>query len=159
MLTKILWLVGLTMVPALELRASIPFGLIEGELSPAVVVAVCIAANAALAPLVWVFLNYGVDFFLKVEWIDSLYQRLVVRARTNVAQYVEKYGTLGLALFIGVPLPGSGVYSGCLGAYLLGFGFRQYMVAATLGVVIAGALVTAAVLSGSQAISVFIKSH
>ena len=81
----------------------------------------------------------------------------MLRARTNVEKYVDRWGTLGLALFIGVPLPGSGVYSGALGAYLLGFGFAQYMIAATLGVIIAGSLVTAAVLTGTSAMNVFIK--
>ena len=157
MSNKILALVVLTVVPALELRASIPIGLLDEELEPALVVAVCVLANIALAPLVWVFLDKGIHLFLRIAWIDALYQRIVLRARTNVSSYVERWGTLGLALFIGVPLPGSGVYSGALGAYLLGFGFVQYLMAAALGVVIAGTLVTLAVMSGSTALAIFVK--
>lgn len=157
MAMKLMLLVGLTFVPALELRASIPWGLIDGTLPPAVVVTACILANIALAPIVWLFLDKGIGLFLRVAWIDTLYQRVVLRARANVEKYVSRWGTLGLALFIGVPLPGSGVYSGALGAYLLGFGFAQYMIAAALGVVIAGSLVTAAVLTGASAMNIFIK--
>lgn len=157
MTKKLLALVVLTFVPALELRASIPMGLIDGQLEPALVVGVCMLANFALAPLVWVFLDKGIHLFLRVGWIDALYQKVVLRARANVSSYVERWGTLGLALFIGVPLPGSGVYSGALGAYLLGFGFFQYLVAAALGVLIAGTLVTVAVLSGSSALAIFVK--
>lgn len=157
MTKKLLALVVLTFVPALELRASIPMGLLDKQLEPVVVVAVCMLANIALAPLVWVFLDKGIHFFLRIAWIDNLYQKVVLRARANVSGYVDRWGTLGLALFIGVPLPGSGVYSGALGAYLLGFGFLQYLGAAVLGVVIAGALVTLAVLSGSSALAIFVK--
>ena len=63
---RLLWLVALTFTPALELRASIPFGLIEGELPAWVVIAVCIAANIALAPVVWVFLDKGIHLFLRI---------------------------------------------------------------------------------------------
>jgi uncharacterized membrane protein len=157
MAMKLMLLVGLTFVPALELRASIPWGLIDNSLPPAVVVTACILANIALAPIVWLFLDKGIALFLRVDWIDKLYQRVVLRARANVEKYVSRWGTLGLALFIGVPLPGSGVYSGALGAYLLGFGFAQYMIAAALGVLIAGSLVTAAVLTGASAMNIFIK--
>ncbi len=154
---KMLWLIALTFVPTLELRASIPWGLIDDALPAWMVVAGCIVANIALAPIVWVFLDKGIHLFLQVGWINDLYEKLVLRARHNVESYVDRWGTLGLALFIGVPLPGSGVYSGALGAYLLGFTFAQYMIAATLGVLIAGALVTAAVLTGASAIEIFIK--
>ena len=154
---KILTLVGLTLVPTLELRASIPYGLIEYDMPAALVVAVCILANIVLAPMVWLFMDKGIHLFLRVGWIDNLYQKVVLRARTNVEKYVERWGTLGLALFIGVPLPGSGVYSGALGAYLLGFGFAQYMIAAVLGVLIAGSLVTLAVVTGASAVDLFIK--
>lgn len=157
MVMKLLMLVALTFVPALELRASIPYGLIDGALPAVVVVVACILANILLAPVVWIFLDKGIHFFLKVGWIDNLYESIVLRARHNVEPYVERWGTLGLAVFIGVPLPGSGVYSGALGAYLLGFGFVQYMFAAALGVIIAGSLVTAAVLTGASALEVFVK--
>jgi uncharacterized membrane protein len=56
---------------------------------------------------------------------------------------VDKYGELGVAVFIGVPLPGTGVYSGALGSYLLGLNRRKFMIANIRGVVIAGAAVTA----------------
>lgn len=157
MATKLLMLIAPTFVHALELRASIPDGLIDAALAPVLVVIACILATIVLAPIVWIFLAKGIDLFLRIQWIDDLYQKVVVRARNNVESYVERWGTLGLALFIGVPLPGSGVYSGALGAYLLGFTFTQYMIAAALGVMIAGGLVTAAVLTGASVMSVFIK--
>lgn len=159
MVKAILILAAMTFVPALELRASIPYGLgvYEATLGTVTTVLVCLLANVALAPMVWLFLDKGVHILLRVGWIASLYERVVARAREKVHVYVERYGTMGLALFIGVPLPGSGVYSGGLGAYLLGFTFAQYMVASVVGVLIAGALVTAVALTGIEAFDFFLK--
>ncbi len=157
MLSTILWLVLLTLAPALELRASIPYGLLHSDLSPWTVVAVCVACNIALAPLVWLFMAEGVHLVVRIKPIGRLYDRIVIRSRHNLEPYVKRWGTLGLALFIGVPLPGSGVYSGGLGGYLLGFNFKQYLIASALGVVIAASLVTAVVMSGTTAFGILLK--
>lgn len=159
MTRAILVLIAYTLVPAFELRFSIPYGFYNyGEsLGPVVVVAVCVAANVALAPLVWVFVDRGMHFFLRFGWIERLWERVVLRARARLSPYVERWGTLGLALFIGVPLPGSGVYTGGLGAYLLGFDLRHYVLASILGVLIAAAAVTAVVVSGAAVFEVFLK--
>lgn len=151
------WLILLTLAPALELRASIPYGLIDARLPAWVVLVVCVLTNIALAPLVWLIMDKGVAIAVRIGWIADIYERVVVRTRAKLEPYVERWGTLGLALFIGVPLPGSGVYSGGLGAYLLGFTFRQYLVASVLGVLIAGAAVSAVVLSGASAFEIFLK--
>ncbi len=159
MLKHALWMVLLTFLPTLELRASIPYGYYflsaDGQLHWALVALLCIGANILLAPLVWVFVHHVMGFFLRVGFIARIYDWAVRRAQRKVEPYVKRWGTLGLALFIGVPLPGSGVYSGCLGAYLLGFRFRDYMWASVLGVLIAGTVVTALVVSGTEAFFFF----
>jgi len=153
----VLTLVFITFVPAFELRASIPYGFYDTQLGPVWTVVVCLLANIALAPVVWIFLDKGIHVFLRVGWIERLYSRIVVRTREKVHPMVERYGTLGLALFIGVPLPGSGVYSGGLGAYLLGFTFHQFMLASVVGVLIAGGIVTAVMISGASAFEFVLK--
>lgn len=156
----ILYLFLLTLIPTLELRYSIPYGWLvyREELSAPVIVVVCLLANMVLAPVVWVFMDRVIHLFLRIDWINAIYERLVGRAQKNLHSYVERWGTMGLALFIGVPLPGSGVYSGALGAYVLGFTFRQFMVASVVGVLIAGAAVTAVVASGATAFHLFVKT-
>ncbi len=84
-------------------------------------------------------------------WIERLYNRVVERNAAKLQAKVDRYGVLGLALFIGVPLPGTGVYSGCLAAWALKYRFRDYLLASFLGCLIAGAAVTAVVVSGSEA--------
>jgi len=156
-LWAVLTLVFITFVPAFELRASIPYGFYDTQLSPLWTVVVCVLANIALAPVVWVFLDKGIHIFLRVGWIKRVYDDVVTRTQQKVHPMVERYGTLGLALFIGVPLPGSGVYSGGLGAYLLGFRFHQFLIASVIGVGIAGAIVTAVVVSGASAFEFVLK--
>ena len=154
----VLVLVLLTLLPFLELRASIPYGILSTDINWISVFIICTSVNIILAPLLWVFVNYVMHLFLRVEWIDKMYQRIVVRTQKKVHPYVEKYGTIGLAVFIGIPLPGSGLYTGALGAYLLGFKFKDYLIAAVIGVLIAGTVVTGVVMFGSDImLRVFVK--
>jgi len=154
----VIWMVVLTFLPTLELRASIPYGVLVADIHWAVVGPLCILANFLLAPLVWLFVHHVMGLFLKIGFINRIYEWLVARTQRRVEPYVKRWGTVGLALFIGVPLPGSGVYSGCLGAYLLGFKFRDYIWASALGCLIAGAAVTVLVASGSEAFHFLYKA-
>jgi len=158
MLEHVIWMVVLTFLPTLELRASIPYGCLVGQVPWTIVAPLCIVTNFLLAPLVWLFVHHVMGIFLKIGFIARIYDWIVKRTQRKVEPYVKRFGTIGLALFIGVPLPGSGVYSGCLGAYLLGFKFRDYMWASALGVLIAGTAVTVAVLSGAEAFHFFYKT-
>jgi uncharacterized membrane protein len=151
MLTQLALLVAITFVPALELRASIPYGYLQSSMPFGLAVAVCLLANVALAPVVWIFLDRAVHLLLRFDWIRVIYEKMVVRTQRNVEPWVNKWGVLGLGLFIGIPLPGSGVYSGALGAYLLGFRFRDFMAASVIGVLMAGGIVSLVMVSGSSA--------
>jgi uncharacterized membrane protein len=152
-----LWVVLLTLTPTLELRASIPYAILVGEWNLMVAAGVGIVANTALAPLVWLFVDNLMEVFLKVGFIKRLFDWYAEKKKASLEGYVAKYGVYGLALFIGVPFPGTGVYSGCLAAWLLGYRFRDYMVASFGGCVLAGIAVTAVVASGNEAFSFMIK--
>lgn len=157
-MNEVLTIILLTLAPFLELRASIPYGILKAGLSPFLVVPVAIAANVALAPLLYLFFNYIVHLFLRFERFNHLWQWLVVRTQKKVHPAIEKYGVWGLAVFIGVPLPGSGVYTAALGAYVLGYEFKEFLIASILGVVIAAAAVTLITLFGEGAWLWFIKT-
>ncbi len=152
-------LIVLTLLPFLELRASIPYGIFNTSLSRPSVFLICIVTNILLAPLLWIFVNYMMHLFLDFDFIRKPYDKIVLKTQKKVHPYVEKYGTIGLALFIGIPLPGSGVYSGALGAYLLGFKFKDYIIASVIGVLIAGTAVLFASIFGNGIIaSLFLKT-
>ena len=153
------WLVLLTLLPCLELRASIPvglwsrpievpfFGQVSGlGLSILEVLPLVLVVNILLGLFLFVFLDSLVRLFTRVQFIRVIYNKLVERTRRKASKIVEKYGTIGLALFIAIPLPGSGVWTGALAAYLLGMKLKKFLVADIAGVLIAGLIVTLATL-------------
>ena len=154
---EIIKLILLTMLPFLELRASIPYGVFNTSLPWIMVFVICVLTNILLAPLLYLFLDKMVHVFFKLKVFEKFYHKSVEKTQKKIHKYVEKYGVLGLALFIGVPLPGSGVYSGALGAYVLGFSYKEFLKAAIIGVLIAGVIVTAVSLVGGDAFNFMLK--
>jgi len=155
---KISLLVLITLIPTLELRASIPFGILKGGMPWWSVVAVCLSTNIVLGPLVYVCLDRAVFLLLKIGWLRGVYKRTVTRTREKIQKSVDRYGEFGVALFIGIPLPGTGSYSGALGAYLIGLGLRKFIIANIIGVLMAGTIVTTIVLSGVETFHILIKA-
>lgn len=153
----ILELVWLTLLPFLELRASIPYGILIKDMNLALVFFVCVLTNILLAPVVYVFLDRFIHIFLYFKPIDRVYQKYVEKTQKKINKYIEKYGWLGVAIFIGIPLPGSGVYSGALGSYVLGLSFKRFILAAIIGVLIAGIIVTTVTFLGLNGLNIFIK--
>jgi len=148
---QILLLAAVTLIPALELRASIPYGIIienanwgivPGLMPWPTVALVCIFVNILLGFAVFYVLS---PIFNRLERF-ALFRRFVtpvlMRAQIRLKPYVDRYGEIGVAIFIGIPLPGSGVYTGAVGAFLLGLDRRKFAVANVLGVLIAGTVVT-----------------
>ena len=157
--SNILWLVLLTLLPGLELRLSIPIGLLSNTiqlpfeqsitgfgLPLEVVLPVVIATNIVLGPVIYFALDKSLHFFIQFGWINNLYKRIVLRTQKKAFPLVGKYGLIGIALFISVPLPGSGSWTGALAAFLLGLGYKRFAIANAAGVLIAGSLVTLATL-------------
>ena len=152
-LSEILILIGVSMIPFLELRAGIPYGMLATSISWPAVFLISVLANIALGPLLYYFLDNVVHLFLRIRSINVAYHRVIEKTQRKIHPYVEKYGWWGVALFIGVPLPGTGVYSAALGSYVIGLDYKQFFLATVLGVLIAGILVTLAILTGTEALS------
>jgi len=72
-------------------------------------------------------------FYLRVSGRWPIFNRIVEKARKKGSPLVKKYGFLGLALFIAVPLPTTGVYGGALLSWLLGMNWRGSLAAVMLG--------------------------
>ncbi len=140
---NILYIILLTLIPTLELRASIPYGILIARLPALEVFAIAVVVNILLGLVLFLFLDSLVKFFTRFQLINNIYEKIIARTQRKVKPYVERFGTIGIALFIGIPLPGSGVWTGALAAYLLGLKFRKFVLADIVGVLIAGVLVTA----------------
>lgn len=132
----------LTYLPVFELRAGIPYGIVVAKLPVWQVLPVAILSNWIVAPLVYLFLRHLMRFFLRWKWFARLWERYTEHFQKRIHRAVEGKGAWGLALFIGVPIPGSGVYAGALGAYLLGMELRRFMLVSFVGVVMAASIVT-----------------
>ncbi len=118
---------------------------------------ICVVANALVGPLVYLFLS-SVHRLLR-HW--PAYQRLfgviLERSRRKVHAKVEKYGYAGLALFVAIPLPITGAYTGTLGAWVLGMERRKTLLAVAAGVLVAGIIVTTVYTLGIKALYFFLK--
>ena len=119
--------------------------------------AVAVVINIILGPIIYWILENLLHLILKIRLVEKLWDRIIVRTQKKVHPLVEKYGTWGLSVFIGIPLPGSGVYSGAFGGYLLGFTKKEFYIATVLGVLIAAAAVTVVVLTGTTTFELFLK--
>jgi uncharacterized membrane protein len=132
----------LTFLPFLELRASIPYAILIARLPWHTAFMIACIANIILALLLYFFLDKMIHWFFFIKPFHRFYIKKVESVQEKAKPAIEKYGILGLALFIGIPLPGSGVYTGALASYLLGMGYKKFLTAASIGVIIAGVAVT-----------------
>ncbi len=158
MLKELLIIILLTLTPFLELRASIPYGVFVGKLHWFTVLITAVIANILLGPIVYFILDRSVKQLLKIAAFERLWKGQIEKAQRKLKPMVDTYGEWGLAIFIGTPLPGTGVYSGAIGAYILGMGFKKFFLATIAGVLIAGIIVAAVVWSGSEALWFLIKT-
>ena len=136
-----------TFIPGLELRASIPLGFITEEIRNALgipgIVLVCFVVNVIVGLLTFSLMKPVEFVFRKWGWFDRHIWPLLESKREKLRPLVVKYGVWGVAVFIGVPLPGTGAYAGAVGAYLLALDRRRFWLANLIGVAVACAAVTA----------------
>ena len=128
----------ITLLPWIELRGAIPVGILLCNLDPSIVFIISVPLNAALFFPIFIGLTY---FYRYVDHIGFV-KKVVEGARRRGHSKVEKYGYLGLALLVAIPLPFTGVYTGTLAAWLLGLDFKKSFFAVLIGTIIAGVLVT-----------------
>jgi uncharacterized membrane protein len=153
MFLRVLALIGVTFVPALELRASIPLGIFGYEMPWPTVVAICVPANIALGFVFYWLLDTFIKWLRhRWGWFSRFYDRQVARVQRKIHKQIERYGEWGVAVFIGIPLPGTGVISGAIASYALGLDRRKYYIASILGVLIAATAVTLVCLLGDAAL-------
>lgn len=131
-------LVFITVIPWIELRGSIPYGISQG-FDPLFVFLFALILNIAIIPVIYMGLKlFYQNFFIKFK----ICRTLVERVRKRGEKYIHKYGMLGMIIFVGIPLPGTGAYSGTILAWLLGMRKREAFFSIAIGVSIAAVLVT-----------------
>jgi len=132
-----LYLIFITLVPGIELRGSIPYGIFEGSLNPLNVFVVAVLTNILIIYPAFIFLDIVFDIAMRF----SMAKRYIKKTQRKAKPYVDKYGVIGLAFFVAIPLPGTGAYSGALAAHLFGMKNKKAFIAISFGVLTAGILV------------------
>lgn len=147
----------LSLLPISELRGAIPYAYFNGA-SLVLAAPLCILANALVAPIAYTFLaTVHKIFYGHWAWYAAFFDRFVAKAQKKVAPKVSKYGYWGILLFVAVPLPITGAWTGTLGSWILGLDKRKTMMAVFGGVIVSGLIVTSLVVLGVGIDSVFIK--
>ena len=130
----------ISMVPVLELRAGIPYGVSLGlDYHRAALAA--ILGNLFPVPIIILFARQVFAWLRKKSgrldaWISGMENKAELKG-----EKVRRYGALGLVLLVAIPLPGTGAWTGALVAVVLGLRMRDALPAIIAGVVIAAAIV------------------
>lgn len=141
LLGKFISTLFLSMLPVVELRLGLPYGIALGLKYPWALAAAVIG-NMLPVPFIIVYIQ-AVFAWIRRHWaaLDKLVTRLEKKAHLK-GETVKKYGPLGLLIFVAIPLPGTGAWTGALVAALLGMRLRQAVPSILLGVCIAAAIMT-----------------
>ncbi|MCL2880933.1 MAG: small multi-drug export protein [Treponema sp.] len=147
----------LSFLPISELRGAIPFAM-ANHVPWWAAFLIAVVGNCLVAPFCWIFLSTLHKLFLKMNWYKRFFERFIGRARNKLHKDVERWGWLGITVFVAIPLPLTGAWTGTLGAWVLGLSRRKTMLAVFLGVVGAGIIVTVVMVLGIHALSIFVKN-
>lgn len=123
-------------LPISELRGGIPIAIYYG-VNPILALLICSSVN--LLPILIVF--FLLEKIVKIRVFGKIYEKIVKRVEKK-KDVVEKYGYLGLLMFVAVPLPMTGVWTASLLAYLLGLKKLKAFIYISFGTFLAGIIVT-----------------
>ncbi|MDO4799851.1 MAG: small multi-drug export protein [Bacillota bacterium] len=128
-------------LPVIELRGAIPLGVAQG-LSPLYAFLAAYAGSMLPVPILLLLIRPVFKMLAHTRTGAKIVNRLSIRSIAH-SKGVKKYGFAGLVLFVAIPFPGTGVWSGALAAVLLDIRFRRAFPAIALGNLIAGVIVMA----------------
>lgn len=128
----------ISMVPVIELRGAIPAGIATG-LSPAAAFVVSVLGNLVPVPFILLLIRRIFDWLRDTKTFGPLIEKLERRAHLK-GRLVKKYRVPGLILLVGIPLPGTGAWTGALVAALLDIRLKSAVPAIFAGLLIAGAI-------------------
>ena len=131
----------LSMLPVGELRAGLPYGIAQGLEYPLALMA-ALLGNMIPVPFIIVYIKRIFDWMRKhLPSMNSLVTKLENRAHLK-GETVDKYGHWGLLIFVAIPLPGTGAWTGALIAALLNIRTSKAVPVILIGVCIAAAIMT-----------------
>ena len=136
----------LSLLPIIELRGGIPFAIAQG-IDPITAFIFCALANILVAPIVFFFLDKLHKSFLHLNFYKNTFNSFLKKTRKRkdkVEKDYHTYGLLALTFFVAIPLPVTGAWTGTFIAWLLNLKRFESFLAISLGVIIAGIIITLA---------------
>lgn len=154
MLTKAIITFLISMVPVIELRGAIPVGIASG-IEPWLVCILAIIGNILPMPFILLFIRRILQWMKTRPKLGRIAEKLEQRAESKGSS-VKKSELVGLCLFVAIPLPGTGAWTGALIAALMKMRISRALPTIFAGVVIAGVVVTLVITLGIEALSFFV---
>ena len=137
----------ISVLPVVELRGALLVAINLFELPWYQALYLAIIGNMLPVPFLLLFFESLAKAISRAETGRKLVDWVLKRTRRHTP-VIEKYEPIGLMLFVAIPLPGTGAWTGSLAAFLLGLKLRHAFLSIAAGVIIAGAIVTALALMG-----------
>ncbi len=138
---KVLVTLFVSMVPIIELRGAIPIATGMG-LSPAIAIPVAIVGNLIPVPFIIIFIKKIFAWMRKVSpKLNGIVDKMEAKAEKN-KEKVLKYAFWGLVLFVAIPLPGTGAWTGALVAAMLDMPLKKAFPSIAIGVLGAGIIIS-----------------
>lgn len=136
-------------LPIVELRGAIPVGINLFEMHEKwwLVYMLAVIGNMIPIPLILLTLGPISKYCMRFRLGRIFFEWLFARTRRKSAT-IEKYETLGLSIFVAIPLPVTGGWTGSMAAFLMGIKFRHAIWSILLGVMVAGAIMTTLAMLG-----------
>ena len=142
MLKKYLYIFLISMVPLIELRGAIPVS--QGFQLPLLQsYIVCVIGNMLPVPVIHLFARKVLEWGKDKKYIGKFFTFCIEKGHKGGEKLKEKAGRglfVALLLFVGIPLPGTGAWTGTLAASFLDMGFKKSVIAVLLGVLLAGVI-------------------
>jgi uncharacterized membrane protein len=128
-------------LPILELRGGIPVAMTLLDFPWYYAFLLGVVGNMLPVPFILLFLNYVTRMLSKVRFFERILNWLFERTRRR-GKIIQKYERIGLVLFVAIPLPITGAWTGALAAVIFGLKFKHAFMSILIGVLIAGVIVT-----------------
>ena len=130
------------MLPILELRITIPYGILKSNIDWLVVFVICVLGNFLICIPILYFLEYFDRLAKRFQFFNKVLNRVYKRTRSK-ANIINKYNYIGIILFVGTPLPLTGAWTGCLASHLLGLDKKKTLGSIFIGLTMSALIVTA----------------
>lgn len=132
----------ISMLPIIELRGAIPVAAAL-NLNPVISYIVSVIGNMLPVPFILLFVTHFCTLLKKVKYLNKIPLWLEKKVAKNEGK-ITKYKNWGLLIFVAIPLPGTGAWTGALVAAFLGYKFKDAFINILAGVLVAGVIMTCA---------------